>query len=81
MSIPCKRDFEILGERAELTAAGKTRFSHRSGTHDDRLWALALALYGGRYDLPHYKPVILTEKAVKMWWEYPPGQRSLPPRY
>ncbi len=62
---------EIGGVIAELTASGKTRFSHRSGTHDDRLWAVALALYGGRYDVPRYKPAIAFGKVVKPWWKYP----------
>ncbi len=39
---------EMNVESAELTQTGKTKFSHRSGTHDDRLWALALAAYGAR---------------------------------
>ncbi len=63
---------EIGGVIAELTASGKTKFSHRSGTHGDRLWAVALALYGGRYDAPHYKSAIAFGHVVKPWWKYPP---------
>ncbi|MEM2925699.1 MAG: hypothetical protein QXJ68_08450, partial [Methanocellales archaeon] len=37
---------ELNTERFELTKAGHIQFSHPSGTHDDRLWALALAVYG-----------------------------------
>src|SRR5215831_1959095 len=58
---------EIGGEIAELTAMGKTKFSHRSGTHDDRLWALGLAVYGGRFDVEHYKPAITFGNAVNPW--------------
>ena len=46
------------GEIAEITATGKTKFYHRSGTHDDRLWAVALAVYGARYDIEPYHPVV-----------------------
>jgi phage FluMu gp28-like protein len=39
---------ELNIERFELTKAGQVQFSHPSGTHDDRLWALALAVYATR---------------------------------
>jgi len=39
---------EINVERYELTKAGQIQFSHPEGTHDDRLWALALAVYASR---------------------------------
>ena len=50
---------EMNGEVAELTSTGKTKFYHRSGTHDDRLWAVALAVYGARHDIEPYHPIIL----------------------
>lgn len=50
---------ELNSEIAELTEAGKTKFTHRSGTHDDRLWALALAVYGARHEAAQYHPVAL----------------------
>jgi phage FluMu gp28-like protein len=37
---------ELNAERFELTKSGQIQFSHPEGTHDDRLWALALAAYG-----------------------------------
>jgi hypothetical protein len=42
LRIPRDRELiiEMNAEIAKLTEAGKTKFSHRSGTHDDRLWAL-----------------------------------------
>jgi phage FluMu gp28-like protein len=39
---------EINVERFDLTKAGQIQFSHPEGTHDDRLWALALAAYSTR---------------------------------
>lgn len=39
---------EINVERFELTKAGQIQFSHPEGTHDDRLWALALGVYATR---------------------------------
>lgn len=39
---------EIHVERYQLTKSGQTQFSHPEGTHDDRLWALALAAYATR---------------------------------
>lgn len=58
LRIPRDRDLEneMNGEIAEITATGKTKFYHRSGTHDDRLWAVALAVYGARYDIEPYHP-------------------------
>ncbi len=57
---------EIHVERYQLTKAGQTQFSHPDGTHDDRLWALALAAYatrrGIRFD---YEPQLGFGKAMK----------------
>jgi len=39
---------ELNVERFELTKGGQIVFSHPQGTHDDRLWALALAVYASR---------------------------------
>jgi len=48
---------EMSGQMAQVTSTGKTKFYHRSGTHDDRLWAVALAVYAGRHDIVRYHPV------------------------
>ena len=48
---------EMNGEIAEITSTGKTKFFHRTGTHDDRLWAVALAVYGARHEIEPYHPV------------------------
>jgi phage FluMu gp28-like protein len=44
---PYELDFlqELNIERYELTKAGQIQFSHPSGTHDDRFWAFALAVF------------------------------------
>jgi phage FluMu gp28-like protein len=39
---------QINVERFELTKTGQIQFSHPDGTHDDELWALALAVYATR---------------------------------
>lgn len=36
---------ELNVERFELTKSGQILFSHPGGTHDDRLWAVALAVF------------------------------------
>lgn len=47
---------ELNVERFQLTKDGKIKFSHPEGTHDDRFWALALALTATR-----------TEPTPKLW--------------
>ena len=62
--IPYDREFmnELNVERFELQETGKLKYSHPAGTHDDRLWAFALAIYYGRYDPPGYHPVAAVNK-------------------
>jgi Terminase RNaseH-like domain len=66
LHIPQDRELiiEMNAEIAKLTDAGKTKFTHRSGTHDDRLWALALAVYGSRYEAPSYHPFAVSGHVV-----------------
>jgi phage FluMu gp28-like protein len=47
---PYELDFiqELNVERFELSKSGQILFSHPSGTHDDRFWAFALAVYATR---------------------------------
>jgi phage FluMu gp28-like protein len=56
-----RRDPELMNEmgaeRFQLSKTGQLQFWHPSGTHDDRLWAFALAVYASRYDIPTYHPV------------------------
>jgi len=49
--LPYDRDVinELNIERFEITKAGKVRFNHPEGTHDDRFWAIALAVYAARH--------------------------------
>ncbi len=39
---------ELNVERFQLTKSGRIKFSHPEGTHDDRFWALALAVFAAR---------------------------------
>lgn len=39
---------EINVETFQTTKTGQLQFSHPDGTHDDRLWSLALAVYASR---------------------------------
>jgi len=50
---------EITSQRFELMKSGQVQFSHPEDSHDDRLWALALACYGTRMigPVPTYHPV------------------------
>jgi len=41
---------ELNVERYELSKTGKLHFNHPEGTHDDRFWALALAIYAAEQE-------------------------------
>ena len=69
---------EINLQRFKLTKTGQIEFSHLEGTHDDRLWALALAVYASRPEIPSYKPAIAFGKAIKHLWSRPPNLYPLP---
>ena len=43
---------EINVERYEHTKTGRIAFSHPDGSHDDRFWALALAVYAAEQAQP-----------------------------
>ncbi len=58
---------EINGERFQLTKTGQMQFSHPTGTHDDRLWALALAVYASRPETPEYHPFVAFGRIIKPW--------------
>ncbi len=57
---------ELNVERYELTKAGQIEFKHPAGTHDDRLWAFALAVYASRPEVPEYHPVVLRGKSSRL---------------
>jgi phage FluMu gp28-like protein len=73
LHIPRDRELivEMNAEIAELTKAQKTKFYHRSGTHDDSLWALALAIYGSRHEFPSYHPFVALGHISKHPWDRP----------
>ena len=75
LRIPFDRDLmnEMNSERYELTKTGQVQFSHSAGTHDDRLWALALAVYASRPEIPEYHPVVLRGRVWKPWVPRPTG--------
>ena len=56
---------EMNSERYELTKTGQIQFSHSTGTHDDRLWALALAVYSSSPEIPEYHPFAATRRTWK----------------
>ena len=39
---------ELNIEKFEVTKEGRIKFSHPAGTHDDMLWAFALAVYAAK---------------------------------
>jgi phage FluMu gp28-like protein len=39
---------QITSQRCEPTKSGTLKFSHPTGTHDDCLWALVLAVYANQ---------------------------------
>ena len=45
---------EMSNERVQLSKSGQLQFSHPAGTHDDRLWAFALAVYAARNEIPKH---------------------------
>ena len=48
---------ELNVERYELSKSGKLLFNHPQGTHDDRFWSLALAVYAAKQELPTSRPI------------------------
>jgi len=52
---------ELNNERYELGKTGKIMFNHPEGTHDDRFWALALAVLAAeRSPTPPSRPIART---------------------
>ncbi len=48
---------ELNAERYELAKTGRLLFNHAEGTHDDRFWALALAVHAAESRAPTQKPL------------------------
>jgi hypothetical protein len=51
---------ELNVERFELSKSGKILFNHPDRTHDDRFWALALAVYAAEQVYPASRPIART---------------------
>jgi hypothetical protein len=51
---------ELNVEQYQLTKTGRVQLDHPRGTHDDRLWALALATYAAEQNQPHHTPRAVT---------------------
>jgi len=73
LHIPRDRELiiEMNAEIAKRIDAGKTKFYHRSGTHNDRLWALALAIYASRSEIPRFIPFAAFGHISKRPWDRP----------
>ncbi len=58
---------EINAERYEMLKSGQIQFSHPDDSHDDRLWALALACYGTRLvgQVPEWHPFAVLGHVMK----------------
>ena len=61
---------EINVERYEQTQTGQTKFTHPNGTHDDRLWALALAVYTSGPAITRYVPFAAFGHIIKPLWQF-----------
>ncbi len=50
---------QITSQQCEPTVSGTLKFSHPAGTHDDQLWAVALASYANQETPPsrHIRPI------------------------
>jgi phage FluMu gp28-like protein len=49
---------QMTAQQCEPTKSGTLKFSHPTGTHDDQLWSLALAIYASQqYTAPNFKPI------------------------
>lgn len=59
LQIPYDRDLldELNTEKYTLTKTGRITYSHPEGTHDDRFWALALAVYAAEQEPPSSIPI------------------------
>jgi hypothetical protein len=55
---------QLTNQQCEPTKSGMLKFGHPSGTHDDLLWALALAVYADQDGLPSNLP----STSLKVVW-------------
>ena len=66
--IPYDRELisELNVEQYEMMKTGQFRFDHPAGTHDDRLWAFALAVCASRPEVPVYRSAINLGKSRRL---------------
>ena len=66
--IPYDRELisELNVEQYEMMKTGQIRFDHPTGTHDDRLWAFALAVYASRPEVPEHLGVVLRGRSRRL---------------
>ena len=66
--IPYDRELisELNLEQYKMMKTGQIRFDHPTGTHDDRLWAFALAVYASRPEVPEYRSAIVLGKSRRL---------------
>ncbi len=53
-------------EWSELAKTGQMQFSHPTWTNDDRIWALALAVYTSRTEIPEYHPCSIDGQGLEV---------------
>jgi phage FluMu gp28-like protein len=72
---------EMNAERYEMLKSGQIQFSHPEDSHDDRLWALALACYGTRLvgRVPKFVPFATFGHVAKPKWGRVGGRGALFP--
>ncbi len=64
---------ELHVERYELSKVGQIMFDHPQGTHDDRLWAVALAVYASRPEIPKFTPFAAVGPSPSGFRRYAPN--------
>ena len=64
---------EVHLERYELSKVGQIMFSHPQGTHDDRFWSLALAVYASRPEIPKFTPFAAVGPSPSGFRRYAPN--------
>ncbi len=64
LKIPYDRELldELNTQKYHLTKTGHITLTHPPGTHDDKFWALALAVYTAETQKPKRKPIIIILK-------------------
>lgn len=66
--VPYDRELinQLNVEQYEMMKTGQIRFDHPAGTHDDKVWAFALAVYASRPEVPEYHPVVVLGKSWRL---------------